>query len=146
MLRTISRRAMIFAAGVAGLIGLAGFQLKTSAQTADNLTPGMLFGPLYVGDGQHIELCASYLGEGSLTATVHFRNLSNGEVSQNQDLTLPSGSGLCAAYLGKGHIVGLARGEGSASDWVSPTNALISTMSVVDDNGGGTRVSVMGNA
>src|SRR5215475_2881590 len=145
MLRTISRRAMIFAAGVAGLIGLAGFQLKTSAQTADNLTPGMLFGPLYVGDGQHIELCASFLGEGSLTATVHFRNLSTGEVSQNQDLTLASGAGLCAAYQGKGHVVGLARGDGAASDWVSPTNALISTMSVVDD-GGGTRASVLGTA
>src|SRR5262245_56990469 len=126
MSQIASRKVIVFAAGVAALLALAvTSQLKTSAQTTDNLTPGMLFGPLYVGEGQHIELCASFLGEGSLTATVHFRNLSTGEVSQNQDLTLASGAGLCAAYQGKGHVVGLARGDGAASDWVSPTNALI---------------------
>jgi hypothetical protein len=27
----------------------------------------------------------------------------------------------------------LARGDGAASDWVSPSNALISSMSVIDD-------------
>ena len=121
----------------------SGSQLRTSAQTTDNLTPGMLFGPVYVAEGQHIELCASFLGEGGLKAAVHFRNLSTGEVTQNQELTLPSGGGECAAYLGQGHVVGLARGDGAASDWVSPTNALISTMAVVDD-ATGAKVAVLG--
>jgi hypothetical protein len=141
-----SHKGIAFTAFVLVLIALAvGTQRKTAAQTPDNLTPGMLFGPLYVGDGQHLELCASFLGEGALKATVHFRNLSTGESSQNQELTLPSGAGECAAYQGKGHVVGLARGDGAASDWVSPTNALISSMSVVDDNGS-TKASVLGVA
>lgn len=130
---------------VAGIATIAGTHYQGSAQTTDNLTPGMLFGPLYVAEGQHIELCASNLGEGSLQALVHFRNLSTGEVTQVQELTLPTGGGECAAYQGAGHIVGMARGDGRASDWVSPSNALISTMAVVDNNGG-TRVSVLGNA
>lgn len=144
MIRSPYRKVATFLVAIAALLALAvGTQRHTAAQTTDNLTPGMLFGPLYVADGQHIELCASYLGEGSLSALVHFRNLSTGAVSQNQTLTLPGGAGECAAYQGKGHIVGMARGDGAASDWVSPTNALISTMAVVDDNGP-TRVSVLG--
>jgi hypothetical protein len=130
---------------VAGIAFVAGTQYRSNAQTPDNLTPGMLFGPLYVAEGQHLELCASNLGEGTLQALVHFRNLSTGEVTQNQELTLPSGGGECAAYNVSGHVVGMARGDGRASDWVSPSNALISTMSVVDNNGGA-RVSVLGNA
>ena len=47
-------------------------------------------------------------------------------------------------YTGVGKVVGMARGDGRASDWVSPSNALISTMSVVDTSG--VRVSVLGNA
>lgn len=138
------RSALALATGLLALA--AGGYWRTSAQTPVNLTPGMLFGPLYVAEGQHVELCASYLGEGALQATVHFRNLSTGEVTANQELALPSGGGECAAYQGKGHIVGMARGDGAASDWVSPTNALISSMAVVDDNGGGTKVSVQGVA
>jgi len=141
-----AKKSMFAAAlTLAGIAVIAGTQYRSSAQTPDNLTPGMLFGPVYVADGQHIELCASNLGEGALQALVHFRNLSTGEVTQNQELRLPTGGGECAAYQGKGHIVGMARGDGRASDWVSPSNALISTMAVVDDNGG-TRVSVLGTA
>jgi len=94
----------------------------------------MLFGPLYVAEGQHMEVCFSYLSDGDITATVHFRNLSTGEVTKGQDVKISTGGGSCVAYQGKGEVVGLARGEGAASDWVSPSNALISTMSVIDDN------------
>ena len=115
------------------------------AQTADTLTPGMLFGPLWVGEGQHIELCASNLGDGDITALVHFRNNTTGEVTGNSELTLKSGSGDCAYYSGAGRVVGMARGDGRASDWVSPSNALISTMSVIS-NDGKTHSAVLGNA
>jgi hypothetical protein len=94
----------------------------------------MLFGPLYVNDRDHIELCASFLSEGEIKAVVHFRNLSTGEVTPGEELTIPSGGGACAVYRGEGHVVGMARGEGSASDWVSTSNALISTMSIIDDH------------
>lgn len=143
---SLSRKSIFCAVFVMALVAFGvATPWKTRAQTTDNLTPGMLFGPLYVGDGQHLEICSSFLGEGTLTATIHFRNLSTGEVSANQPVTLPGGGGECAAYQGKGHVVGLARGDGAASDWVSPTNALISTMSVVDDNGT-TQASVLGTA
>jgi hypothetical protein len=98
------------------------------------LTPGMLFGPLSLTDGQHIELCASYLSEGTITATIHFRNITTGEKTAGQSVTMPSGGGGCVVYRGKGQVIGMARGDGAASDWVSPSNALISSMSVVDDN------------
>ena len=128
---------------VAILVVVGGSRFRTRAQ--DNLTPGMLFGPLWVGDGQHIELCASNLGEGDIGATIHFRNLTNNEVTAGENIALPSGGGACSFYTGKGLVVGMARGEGRASDWVSPSNALISTMSVVD-NGASARVAVLGNA
>ncbi len=143
---TRSQRGQIGAALVAAtLIFAAGSYWKTPAQTPDNLTPGMLFGPLYVADGQRLEVCGSYLGEGSLAAVIHFRNLTTGEVSANQAVSFPSGGGECAAYQGKGHVVALARGDGGASDWVSPTNALISTMALVDENGQ-TKAAVQGVA
>ena len=123
----------------------AGTWVRTTAYAQDNLTPGMLFGPVWVGEGQRIELCASNLGEGEIAAVVHFRNIDNGEVTQNETITLPSGGGACAHYVGQGRVVGMARGDGRASDWVSPSNALISTMAVVDINGG-IRVAVLGNA
>lgn len=116
--------------------------VKVNAQ--DNLTPGMLFGPVLVAEGQYAELCASNLGEGDLAALVHFRNLDTGEVTQIETLTLKSGGGQCAIYASPGHVVGMARGDGRASDWVSPSNALISTMSVVAPDG--IRVSVLGTA
>lgn len=140
-----SKRGLLALGALAGLIGLAGTQYRSAAQTPDNLTPGMLFGPVYVAEGQRLELCSANLGEGGIEAVVHFRNLSSGEVTQNQTLNLPTGGGECAAYTGVGHIVGMARGDGRASDWVSPSNALISSMAVVDINGG-TRVSVQGVA
>lgn len=115
------------------------------AHAQDNLTPGMLFGPLWLGDGQHIELCAANLGEGDIKAIVHFRNTTTGEVTNNEEVTLNQGGGGCAYYTGAGRIVGMARGDGRASDWVSPSNALISTMSVVDSNGR-SLTAVLGNA
>ena len=131
---SIARKRLVYAAIVVGLITLAAVsQRKVAAQVADNLTPGMLFGPLNVSDGQHIDLCASYLSDGKITATVHFRNLTTGEVTAGQNVTVTSGGGACVSYQGKGNVVGLARGDGAASDWVSPSNALISSMSVMDD-------------
>lgn len=115
------------------------------AHAQDNLTPGMLFGPLWLGDGQHIELCAANLGEGDIKAIVHFRNTTTGEVTNNEEVTLNQGGGGCAYYTGSGRVVGMARGDGRASDWVSPSNALISTMSVVDSNGR-SLTAVLGNA
>ena len=112
----------------------------------DNLTPGMLFGPLWVDNGQHLELCASYLSAGSITALVHFRNLTTGEVTPAEQVTIPSGGGGCVAYSGRGRVIGMARGDGAASDWVSPSNALISTMSIVDDSSRNTRTAVLGVA
>src|SRR4051812_42779422 len=103
----------------AAMLAGGGYQLRTVAHAQDNLTPGMLFGPLYVGEGQHIELCASNLGEGDLTALVHFRNLTSGEVTNAEEVLVKSGGGGCAVYNGTGHVVGMARGDGRASDWVS---------------------------
>src|SRR6266567_89869 len=132
---SITRRRLAYAAiGLCFIALLVGIQWKATAQNPDNLTPGMLFGPLYVAEGQHMEVCFSYLSDGDITATVHFRNLSTGEVTKGQDVKISTGGGSCVAYQGKGEVVGLARGEGAASDWVSPSNALISTMSVIDDN------------
>ncbi len=134
MLTLSTSKRQIFAGLSFVFIALLGNPTKTPAQVADNLTPGMLFGPLYVGEAQHIELCFSYLSEGSIKATVHFRNIATGEVTKGQDVSLNSGGGGCVTYQGRGQVVGLARGDGAASDWVSPSNALISTMSVVDEN------------
>jgi hypothetical protein len=106
----------------------------------------MLFGPLWLDTGQHLEVCFSYLSPGSITAAVHFRNLSTGEVTAAESITIDSGKGGCAFYTGAGRVVGLARGDGAASDWVSPSNALISTMTIVDDATGDTRTAVLGVA
>src|SRR5690242_6862820 len=117
---SISRRRMLYTAfGLAVIALLAGVQWKATAQNTDNLTPGMLFGPLFVGDGQHAEVCFSYLSAGEISATVHFRNVTTGEVTSGQEVTISSGSGGCVTYQGKGRVVGLARGDGAASDWVS---------------------------
>lgn len=106
----------------------------------------MLFGPLWVDRGQHLEVCFAYLSEGSVTAFVHFRNVTTGEVTPPSTITITSGGGGCATYSGRGHVVGMARGDGAASDWVSPSNALISTMSVVEDGNRNTRAVVLGVA
>lgn len=130
---SITRRHLLYTALAVCLIALAaGSRWKVAAQ-APTLTPGMLFGPLYVGEGQHIELCSSYLSDGTLKATIHFRNLTTGEVTNGQAVTVTTGGGACVTYQGKGSVVGLSRGDGAAADWVSPSNALIGTMSVLDD-------------
>jgi hypothetical protein len=143
---TIRPRFAALAATIALAAGLPLFLHKpVSAQEPDRFTPGMLFGPLWVGEGQHIELCAANLGEGDLSAFVHFRNTTTGEVTTIEEVALPQGGGQCAYYTGQGRVVGMARGNGRASDWVSPSNALISTMSVVDADGKPLSV-VLGNA
>ena len=131
---SITKKHLVYAALAVCLISLAAFsQRKATAQVASNLTPGMLFGPLYVSEGQHIELCSSYLSDGTLKATVHFRNISTGEVTSGVAITVQTGGGGCVTYQGKGYVVGLSRGDGAGTDWVSPSNALIGTMSVIDD-------------
>lgn len=135
--------ATIFGAVVIAIA--VGSYFRPAAQAQTNLTPGMLFGPLSVGQGQHVELCGSYLSEGVVTSLVHFRNITTGEVTTPQEITMKSGGGDCAVYSGKGRVVGLSRGEGPGADWVSPSNALIGTMSVVDD-GGSVRAAVLGVA
>ncbi len=112
---SITRKQLAYVALAVCLIALAAVtQRKASAQVADNLTPGMLFGPLYLSEGQHIELCASYLSDGTLKAIVHFRNLTTGEVTNGVAVTVPSGGGACVTYQGKGSVVGLTRGDGAS--------------------------------
>lgn len=128
-------RFLCAALGICLIALVAARPWKAAAQPGADvvLTPGMLFGPLYVAEGQHIELCASYLSEGTIKATVHFRNLTTGEVTKGQDVTMATGGGGCVVYHGRGQVIGMARGDGAASDWVSPSNALISSMSVIED-------------
>jgi hypothetical protein len=121
------------------------FQFQPTVHAQDNLTPGMLFGPLSVGFGEHVKVCFSNLSEGDITADIHFRNITTGEVTAKQTLTVTTGGGACATYYGRGLVVGMARGDGRASDWVSPSNALISTMSVVS-KGGRAGATVLGVA
>src|SRR4051794_39201127 len=139
------RRVVAISLSAVVLAITAGSYWHPAVKAQDNLTPGMLFGPVWVGEGQHLELCASNLGEGDITANVHFRNLSTGEVTGVEPLVLRTGSGDCSYYSGAGRVVAMTRGDGRASDWVSPSNALISTLSVVD-NGGSTRAAVLGVA
>ena len=126
------------------LIGAASFYFRPVVHAQDNLTPGMLFGPIWVDANQHLELCSSYLGAASLTVFAHFRNLDSGEVSPIQEVPVASGGGGCATYSGKGHVVGMTRGDGAAADWVSPSNALIGTMSLVNDRNTNTQAVVLG--
>jgi hypothetical protein len=139
------RLAVVLLVAIA-IAGAAAYHSKPVVHAQDNLTPGMLFGPLYVNNGQHLELCSSFLSPGTLTAAVHFRNLSTGEVTSAESITVNSGGGACVNYTGKGRVVGMSRGDGPAADWVSPSNALIGTMSIVEDGSGNTRASVLGVA
>jgi hypothetical protein len=143
----LKRLAVVIAAAIA-IAGGAAYHLKpaVAVHAQDNLTPGMLFGPMWLDNNQHLELCFSYLSPGSITALVHFRNFTTGEVTSAESITLNSGGGGCATYSGRGRIVGMARGDGAAADWVSPSNALISTMSIVDDGSRNTRAVVLGVA
>jgi hypothetical protein len=146
MKKILARRPFLATFLGVGLIMVGvGSHFWSVARAQEDVTPGMLFGPLWVDQGQHIELCSSFLSDGGLTQFVHFRNLTTGEVTQPVMMALSSGGGACASYSGRGNVVGLARGEGEGADWVSPSNALIGTMSVID-NGRGARVTVLGVA
>ncbi len=122
-----------------------GYYFRPVRAQSDTLTPGMLFGPILVDQPQYLELCSSYLSAGDLTQVVHFRNLTTGEVTKPETLIIPSGGGACARYKGRGLVVGMARGDLPEAEWVSPSNALIGTMSLVDP-GQGVRVTVSGIA
>ena len=119
--------------GAAVLVVAAGYYLRP-AHAQNDLTPGMLFGPVFVDNSQRLEICSAYLSEGELTQFIHFRNLTSGESTAPVKLIIKSGGGACATYSGVGLVVGMARGEGQSADWVSPSNALIGTMSVKNRN------------
>ena len=84
----------------------------------------------------------SLLSEGDLSTVVHFRNITTNEVSPGQTLDIKSGGGACANYYGPGKVIGMARATAGSSDWVSPSNALIGTMSVVSGGGSNNRRTV----
>jgi hypothetical protein len=136
--------ASLIIAVVAVAAVFAWVRIQPIVHAQDNLIPGMLFGPLTVGYGQHIEICMSNLNEADIVALVHFRNLSTGEVTTAQRVTMKSGTGSCVPYNGVGQVVGMTRGDVSPVDWVSPSNALIGTMSVLNDRS--TQASVLGVA
>jgi hypothetical protein len=138
MLQTLKVASLTLA--VTALAVVAWFRFQPTVKAQDNLTPGMLFGPLSLGLGETAQLCFSYLTEGEITATIHFRNITTGETSSNQTVLVKAGGGGCASYVGQGMVVGLARGDGKAADWVSPSNALIGTMSVVNNGRAGASV------
>lgn len=129
------RRFTVFAACAVTVLAVAGLQFRSVVSAQGATTPGMLFGPLWVDQGQHLELCSSYLTQGTLVQAVHFRNLTTGEVTSPQFITISAGDGACAVYRGKGLVVGMARADSpaTASEWLSPSNALIGTMSIVDN-------------
>jgi hypothetical protein len=151
-----SKHAAISFAGAIFVVFVAGFCLRRTALAQPGTTPGMLFGPMLVDKNQHLELCSSYLSAGTLTEFVHFRNLTTGEVTAAQQLTIPSGGGACVSYVGQGRVLGLARGNTPESEWFSPNTALVGTMSLVDgashgnhekdDGKGGTVAVVVGVA
>ena len=143
---TVGRRFGAVLLAAVAIAGGAAYHFRPVVYAQDNLTPGMLFGPLWVDNGQHLEVCFSYLSPGSITALVHFRNLTTGEVTTAESITINSGGGGCSLYSGRGRVVGMARGDGAAADWVSPSNALISTMSVLDDDTRKTQATVLGVA
>ena len=135
------RRLSVAALGAIVTMVVAGFQFRSVASAQSATTPGMLFGPLRVEQGQHLELCSSYLTAGTLVQAVHFRNLTTGETTAPVFITIQSGDGECVTYKGKGLVVGMARADSpaSASEWLSPSNALIGTMSIVDNARGDDR-------
>ena len=118
---------------------IAWLRFQPTVQAQDNLTPGMLFGPLSVADGETVELCFSLLSEGDLSTVIHFRNITTNEVTAGQVIDIKTGGGACATYYGPGKVIGLARATAGSSDWVSTSNALISTMSVVTGGGSNNR-------
>jgi hypothetical protein len=136
----IRRRLPIAVLGAVITVVVAGLQFRSVASAQNATTPGMLFGPLWVDQGQHLELCSSYLTAGTLVQAVHFRNLTTGETTAPVFITIQSGDGACATYKGKGLVVGMARADSpaSASEWLSLSNALIGTMSIVDNTRGDT--------
>lgn len=142
----LTRRLAASILAVAIIAGASAYYFRPVVHAQDNLVPGMLFGPVWVDKGQHLELCSAHLGPTGLTVFAHFRNLSTGEVSNIQEVIVPSGGGGCANYSGKGHVVGMTRGDGEAAGWASPSNALIGTMSLVNDGNRNTQAVVQGVA
>ena len=112
---TIRERVLAALFGAAVITIVAGPHYRSVVRAAqDDVTPGMLFGPLRVEPGQHIELCSSFLSDGSVVQSVHFRNLTTGEVTAPKTISIQSGGGACVTYTGKGRVVGMARGDGPA--------------------------------
>jgi len=139
-------RSVFGSLSAAALVIVVGSYLfRPVAEAQANLTPGMLFGPISVDNAEHLELFSSYLNEGSLTQYIHFRNLTTGEVTAAKKVVIASGDGACVSYFGRGLVVGFARGDGPAADWVSPSNALIGTMSLIDHHDS-TKVTLLGVA
>ena len=95
---SLRQRLAAFILAAAVIAAAAVFQFRPAVHAQDNLTPGMLFGPLWLDNGQHIELCSAYLGVGGLTVNAHFRNLTTGEVTSIQEVPIQSGGGGCAVY------------------------------------------------
>ena len=154
-MRSSSKRAVVFLAGVILVVFVAGFCLNRTVHAQPATTPGMLFGPMFVDKNQHLEICSSYLSPGTLTQFVHFRNLTTGEVTSPVQVNIPSGGGACVSYTGQGRVLGLARGNAPESEWFSPSTALVGTMSLIDgvahgnsqkDDGKGTVAVVVGVA
>jgi len=144
MIKKLKGTLVIAVVAVFAIFAFVHFQPTVQAQ--DDLTPGMLFGPLSVAEGETVELCFSLLSAGDLSTVIHFRNITTHEVTPGQAISIKTGEGACARYTGRGKVIGLARATAGSSDWVSPSNALISTMSVVTggDNNQRTQAVVQG--
>ena len=139
------RPRMVSILGAALVVVAIGYNLQHAQAQSPELTPGMLFGPVFVEYGQQLDVCSAYLSDGELTQFVHFRNLTTGEVTKPEQIIISAGKGACATYKGRGLVVGMARGELPAAEWVSPSNALIGTMSLIDPRDG-VKVTVLGVA
>ena len=44
-----------------------GYYLRPARARSDTLTPGMLFGPIFVEPHLYLEVCSSYLSDGDVT-------------------------------------------------------------------------------
>ena len=59
-------RGLVVTGVIAAVATLVWMRPSQAVQAQDNLTPGMLFGPLSLGHGEHLELCFANLSEGSV--------------------------------------------------------------------------------
>jgi hypothetical protein len=106
------RLAVVSLAAIA-IAGVAAYNYRPVVHAQDDLTPGMLFGPLWVDHNQHLEVCFSFLSPG-ITAFVHFRNMTTGEVTLPQSISINSGGGAAR----------LTRAEAALSAWPAETEPL----------------------